>query len=613
MSHQWRLLPRVLPYVRPYSGLALATLVLLVLSAAAALLQPWPLAFLVDGVLAQRETPGLVARFFGEEQSVLIAFAVIAGLVVTFLSGALGVLTDYVNTKLEQNMILDFRSDLFDHAQGLSMAYHDNARTGSLMYKINNQSSSLGQLVMLLPPLLQSAVTLTGMFVVVFRVHSHLALLSLSVVPFIYYCTGYYTRRIEPRLRHVRNMEGRSLSIVHEAMAMLRVIVAFGREEHEYRRFRRQAQRTVDARVNVTLRQTVFSMAVSVVTAAGTALVLAYGAYAVIRGEITVGELLVVMSYIAQVYKPLEDISSTLATVQEKFIGVELAFGLLDTQPGVMERPDARHVTRVRGKVEFAGVDFDYEGREGTLRDISFTAEPGEVVGIVGATGAGKSTLVSLLPRFADPKRGKIMIDGRDIRGFKLKPLRKQMSVVHQEPLLFRASIAQNIRYGKAGATNEDVEEASKAANAHDFIVGLPQGYDTRLGERGAQISGGERQRISIARAFLKDAPILILDEPTSSVDSKTEEVILDALDRLMEGRTTFVIAHRLSTLRRAAHILVLDHGRIVEQGAHDELLALYGLYRQFSDAQSGAGRRPVTPHDASTVAHAEPAAGAGT
>jgi ABC-type multidrug transport system fused ATPase/permease subunit len=298
------------------------------------------------------------------------------------------------------------------------------------------------------------------------------------------------------------------------------------------------------------------------------------------------------MAYIAAVYKPLEAITHTAGSLQEKLINLRVAFDLLDQTPEIADRPGALARGRARGELAFDRVSFNYSGRIGTLRDISFEADAGQVIAIVGPTGAGKTTLVSLISRFYDPQEGKILLDGVDSRDWTLRSLRHQISLVLQEPLLFSGTILDNIRYGRLDASEVEIVEAAKNANAHDFIVALPRQYQTELGERGVKLSGGERQRLCVARAFLKDAPILVLDEPTSAIDSKTESVILDALERLMVGRTTLLIAHRLSTVRRADQILVVDHGRVVEQGTHDELLGTGGLYRQLYDVQSGQDRR---------------------
>ena len=552
------------------------------------LLTPWPLMVLVDHVLGQEPMPPWLKSMvdaLGIDRHGLLAVTVCAGLTITFLEHGLGVLNTYADARLEQNMILDLRSDLFQHAQRLSLAYHDQRRSGNLIYAINSQADAAAGLVMAVPPLVQSGLTLAGMFWITLRLDWHLALLSLVVVPFLYASVGYYVRHIQKRLEHVKTLEGESLSIVHEAISMLRVIVAFGREDYEHRRFRSQAQQAVDARVKVTVRQTLFSLAVNTITAAGTALVLGLGAYHVLLDRLTIGQLLVVMAYIAAVYKPLEAISCTIGSLQDRVVSLRMAFRLLDLPPEIEDIPSAIDLPRVAGRVTFQNVSFSYRGRVETLKDISFDVPAGEIVAVVGPTGAGKTTLMSLIPRFYAPQSGRILIDGVDVRGVTLASLRRQISLVLQEPVLFSGSVGENIRYGRLEATEDEIIASARAANAHDFIMRLPRRYETELGERGVQLSGGERQRICIARAFLKDAPILILDEPTSSIDTRTEAVILDALERLMEGRTTFLIAHRLSTIRQADCVLVLEKGRLVEQGTRQELLSREGLFKQLSDA----------------------------
>jgi ATP-binding cassette subfamily B protein len=583
--------PRVLRYLLPYWQLAAASVLLTILSAGVALLLPWPLKILVDNVLGNQPAPPPLDRFLGLlglDKMQFLAIAVISGVTFALLENGLLVLSNYVTTKLHQQMVLDFRSDLFQHAQRLSLAFHDQRRAGQLIYAINFFADEAIGLALVVQPLGQSLITLLGMFWILLQFDVQVALLSLVVLPFLYYSVGYYATHIQERLRQVKGMEGESLAIIHEAISMLRVIVAFGRESHEFRRFRAQGEQAVDARVKVTVRQTVFSLVVNMTTAIGTALVIGVGALHTLQGEITLGQLLVAIAYLAAVYKPLEAISYTVGSLQDKIVGTNMAYELMDTVPEIKDAADAVAIDRAVGHVVFDRVRFSYTGRVDTLKEVSFVAAPGQVVGVVGPTGAGKSTLVSLLPRFYDPSHGRILLDGRDVRNIRLKFLRDQISVVLQEPLLFSGSIRDNIRYGNLDASMDDIVAAAQAANAHDFIVDLPEQYDTTIGERGVQLSGGERQRIAVARAFLRDAPILILDEPTSSIDSKTEVVILDALNRLMAGRTTFMIAHRLSTIRNADFILVLHHGEIVERGSHDELLESGGLYRQLHDMQTG-------------------------
>jgi ABC-type multidrug transport system fused ATPase/permease subunit len=589
----WKLLPRALPYLKPYWKQATCSIGLTVLLAALTLAEPWPLAFIVDTVLGHKPAPAWVTGLVGSNNGARIALAVVGSLLITLLAGGLTVVNEYLTTTVNLRMILDFRSVMFRHAHRLSLSYHDETRSGVTLYRINAQAGAIGPIVTSLPDLVQSLLTLVGMAWIVFRIDPILAAVALAVVPVIAYSTNYYANRIEPDLLRVRALEGFNLAIVHEALAMLRVIVAFGRERHEYDRFRQQGEQTVGARVRLTVRQTLFKLAVGLATAAGTAAVLGLGAYRVLRGDLTAGELLVILAYIASVYGPLEMLTTTLSSFQGLFVEFDHALELIDHPLEIDEKPGAVDIDRARGDVSFEHVGFSYATRPGVLNDVSFRVGAGRSVAIVGPTGAGKSTLVSLLPRFYDPQTGTVRIDGIDVADLTLVSLRSQFSIVLQEPLLFTGSIAENIRYGKPGCTTDEIVHAARSANAHDFIMKLPEQYSTMLGERGVKISGGERQRIAVARAFLRDAPILILDEPTSSIDSRTEEVILDALDRLMAGRTTIMIAHRLSTVRHVDEILVIDHGEIVQRGMHDALVDQPGLYRQLWEAQIRDPRRP--------------------
>jgi ATP-binding cassette, subfamily B, bacterial len=584
------LLRQALRYARPFWPLFAASLLMIAITSVLALLAPWPLAIIVDSVLGSKPLPSFFpSSVHAWSTTELLIALVLAGLLITALENAITVLNEYVTTRLDQWMVLDLRSDLFRHVHRLSPSFYESSQTGTLMYQINGLAASVGAVVVAIPPILQSVVTLGGMFYVAYRIDPTLALLSLTVVPVIYGSLGYYARRVEPRLVNARRLEGQSLSIVHEAISMLKVIVTFGREAYTYRRFREQGETAVQARVGVTVRQTVFSLAVNTTTAAGSALIIGVGAWNVLQGTLTVGELLVILGYIAAIYKPLEQLSGTISSLQEQFVGLRSVFRLLAVEPDVRDPEVPVKMDAAAGHFAFQGVSFAYPGRQETVREISFAVEQGARIAIVGPTGAGKTTLVWLLARFYDPDQGRILLDGVDLRELRLEDLRRQLSIVLQEPLLFTGTIADNIRYGRLDATDDEVAAAAAAANAADFVQRLPSGYGTVLGERGARLSGGERQRIAIARAFLKDAPILILDEPTSSIDSRTESIILDALDRLSDGRTTVTIAHRLSTVSRSDGILVMDRGVVVEAGEHEELLELEGLYRQLWEAQTGA------------------------
>src|SRR5918992_113353 len=413
MKRNWETLRKILPYLRPYWKLALLVLVLTLLAALFSLLLPWPLAIMFDSVLGGRPLPAILAPLLGSlDRIALLVLLAVGAVILTAAQGVFGILEEYFSTKVEQHMVLEFRSDLFRHAQRLSFAYHDQRLTGNFIAQINLQASGAGALVVAIPPILQSVATLVGMLVIALTIDVTLTLLALSVIPFIYFSTGYYTRRIEPRLIKVRGMEGESLSIVHEAMAMLRVIVPFGLEPYHYERFREQGERAVDARVDLTVRQTVFSVIVSVLTAVGTALVLGFGAYQILRGELTGGHLLVMLTYIAAVYQPLETMSATIGTLQEQFVNARGAFALRDAQVEIEDAPGAQEMERVAGDVTYEGVHFNYQRRVATLEDISFSARAGQRVAIVGPTGAGKTTLISLLPRFYDPAQGRVLVDG---------------------------------------------------------------------------------------------------------------------------------------------------------------------------------------------------------
>ncbi len=587
---QWKILPEVLPYLRPYRKLVVVSVALTVAAAAVGLAEPWPLALVIDDVIGGSQPPGLLQPLFGDNPDPyrLLFFIVAFGFLISTASHGVRVIGDYVNAKIEQNIVLDLRSDLFNHVTQLSLSYHDERHTGMLMGLINNQASSLGSIVMSFPPIFEGLLMLIGMLAIALFIDWQVTLLSLVCVPFLYWAIGLYGTRIVPRIQRVQSLELRSLSIVFEAMTMLRVIVSFGRRRLEHYRFLTQGKTAVDARVRLTVHQTMFSLGVATAIALGTAIVLGFGAYHVLEGYITLGEMIVLISYIAAVYQPLEAISGTIGHLHQSFVFLNASFSILSEDPEVVEKEDAIDIGRSRGAIEFEDVSFSYKGRQGTIQNVSFKCKGGDRVAVVGPTGAGKTTLMNLLVRFYDPEQGLIRIDGHDTKDLKLDCLRDQMSLVMQTPLLFSGSIAENIRYGKLDATMDDIVEAAKAANCHEFISSLPGGYETNLGEGGAQLSGGERQRIAVARAFIRASPILILDEPTSAIDSKTEAVILDALEHLMEGPTSFMIAHRLSTVRDADLILVMNHGEVVEQGTHDQLLTLGGLYYQLYEAQTG-------------------------
>jgi ATP-binding cassette subfamily B protein len=424
-------------------------------------------------------------------------------------------------------------------------------------------------------PTLGSAVTLVAMVVVIARIDWQLALVALAVSPLLFGLARYYNTRMRPRYREARRVEGFSIRVVQEALTAFRVVKAFGREEGEQERFEEQADLAVKKRIWLGWAEGIFGLLVNMTIALGTALVLYVGIRNVLNGQLTIGELLIVLAYITQLYEPLRTISRQTASLQSSLVSAERAFEVLDEVPDVLDRPNPQRLATARGEVEFRNVSFSYDRGSAVLDDVSFKVRAGTRIGVSGRTGAGKTTIASLLPRFYDPNEGVVLIDGTDVRDYALADLRDQFAIVLQEPVLFSTTISENIAYGRPEASEKEIAEAARSANVYEFIAGLPDAFETLVGERGMKLSGGERQRIALARAFLKDAPILILDEPTSSVDVETEAGIMETMERLMAGRTTFMIAHRLSTLEYCNARMEIEGGVVASASGDVEVPAL--------------------------------------
>jgi len=545
---------RVMLLARSYWALILLFFIVSMLATPLTLLAPIPLKIVADVLVQKQALPGflspLVPDAINSSETRLIAFAAVLFVLVAFLRQTQDLARTLLDTYIGERLTLKFRTQLFAQVQRISLAYHDSQGTADSVYRIQYDATAVQDLAIDgLIPFLASSFTLVAMVYVVLALDWQLGVAALAAGPVLLVLTRMYQTRLRQRARTVKRLESSAMGVIQEVLGALRVVKAFGQEEREAERFHGRAEDGVHSRIGLSGMEGVFGLLIGLITAGVSAIVLYIGAQHVRSGVLTLGELLLVMGYLAQLYDPLRSASKRIGKMQSSLASAERAFQLLDQAPDVEERPDARQLERANGEIVFGEVSFGYDPRTPVLNDVSLHLRPGDRLGVYGATGAGKTTLISLLTRLYDPNQGSITLDGFDIRDYKVADVRKQFAVVLQEPVLFSTTIAENIAYACPGATSEELVAAAKAADAHDFIASLPEGYDTIVGERGMRLSGGERQRVALARAFLKDAPILVLDEPTSSVDHQTEATIIAALERLMAGRTTIVIAHRLSTL----------------------------------------------------------------
>ena len=545
---------RLLADARPFlGGVALLVMVSL-LAAPLALLFPIPVKIVVDHVLGDKPLPDALARVIpdvwqGSADSLLVA-AVGAVLLIALLMQVQQLGAWLLRTKVGQRLVLAFRARLFDHLQRLSLGYHHRAGAADSIYRLQFDAGSIQSVAVEgVIPFATALVKVAVLLVAVGRLDATLAWIAIAGGPALFGLTELFRGRLRRRWAEVRQRESDALGVVSETLGALRVVKAFGQEARESARYRDRGEQHVQSAMRAVWVHGLFDILVGVITGVGAAAILWVGARHVQSGQLTLGELLMVFTYLSQLFEPLREVGTRLAALQGALASAERVYRVLDEAPEAPEKPDALPLERARGEIRFEHVTFGYDPARPVLIDVDVTIPPGSRVGIAGPTGSGKSTLLGLLPRFHEPQQGRVLLDGTDIRDFRLKDLRAQLSMVLQDSILFRASVAENIAYGRPGASRREIEEAARQAAALPFIQALPQGFDTALGEGGGGLSGGERQRLALARAFLRDAPILILDEPTSALDTGTEAEVLDALERLMTGRTTLMIAHRLSTL----------------------------------------------------------------
>jgi ATP-binding cassette, subfamily B, bacterial len=539
-----------------------------VLSLPLTLLYPVPLKIAVDNVLGQKKLSTFSNPLLSSlnTPSAALAAAVILLLALALAVNLQGLATWWLQTAVGEKLVWDFRARLLQHVQRLPLAFHDRYGATDSVYRIQHDAPAIQYYAIQgLIPIATALATLTGMLWVTLRIDRALAWVALAITPVLFLLTATCSRLVRQRAQDVKELDTRAMSVIQEVLGCIRVIKAFGQEDREHQRFVRRSDLRRAGQVKLSILQASFNLAIGLTIALGTALVLYIGVQHVRTGLLTVGSLLVVMAYVAQMYQPLQLVAGKISDIQAWFASLRRALEVLERDPEIDEQPDALPLTHAAGEIEFRNLSFYYDGTCQGLHEISFHVPPGSRVGIVGTTGAGKSTLLNLIMRFYDPVEGAVLLDGLDVRRYRIQDLRRQFSIVLQEPMLFSGSIAENIAYGRPDASDAEIVAAAKSACAHDFIMRLPEQYETDIGEQGARLSGGERQRLSLARAFLRDSHILILDEPTSSVDVHTEASILEATEALMKGRTTFMIAHRVNTLRSCDSILVLDHGRLVD------------------------------------------------
>lgn len=586
-----RVLARFVPFLRPRKAGLFAASAVLLLETAISLAQPWPLALTLDYVLGGAELPSFVPGFL-EPTGALLAAVAFLSVVVISASRAVAAFRRYLLQKLGQQTVFDIRERLYGKVHDLGLDYHGKRRTGDTITRVTSDVKEVRtMLVDSVVEIASSVFILVGMLVVMVLLSWQLTLVALVVVPFLFFAVRRYRGALVERMRVVRQREGAIASVVQESVTGIRAVKLFAREEDEMRRFRDESQASLKASVQSALIEAKFSLVLGLVGGLGTALVLYFGARQVLAGELSVGQLSAVIFYLGLLLTPLWTVSRQLNQIGQSLVSGERIMELLEDEPTVKESPNAVPAPRFAGRVAFEGVHLAYDEDAGeVLSGMSFEAEPGERVALVGVSGAGKTTVTSLLARLYDPQAGRVLMDGRDVRGFTVKSLRNSVTFVPQKPLLFRATVAENVAYGRAGANREEVEEAARRAGADGFVRELPESYDTVLSERGEDLSGGQRQRLSIARAMLRDTPVLVLDEPEAGLDVEIAGAVDESWRELTAGRTTFIIAHELRLVRDTDRVLVIDGGRVAESGTHDELLEAGGIYARLHALQQAEG-----------------------
>jgi ATP-binding cassette subfamily B protein/subfamily B ATP-binding cassette protein MsbA len=590
---------RTIRYFRPFLWATAGGVALTLANIAFNLLKPWPFKFIVDGVLDKTagtaDTRALVERWFGAAEPALAILWLCGAMVaISLIGGLVNLASNYLFVHVGLQALLKLRTDLYSTLQALPLKFHDSRRSADSSFRVAYDSQSIQTIYNKgFATVLSSLVMLVATFVVMVRMNWPLTLASLAILPPVVWAIRFYAVKVRRQSTDIHERESDLLTIAQEGLSQIRMVHAFGREAFEVDQFRRRASKSLEANMRLNMTSVASALVVGTLMAAGTALMYYIGSLQVMNAQanFTLGDLLVFSAYLLMLYQPLEQLTYTAWALEGAAAGAQRCFEVLDREDDVPEAPDAEDLKEARGRIEFRRVDFGYNDERRVLQDIDFAIEPGQTVAFVGGTGTGKSTLLSLVPRFYDPGTGVVSLDGHDLRRLTKKSLRSHIGMVLQDTLLFSTTIRENIAYGKPGATEEEIVEAARKAQALDFITKMPKGFDSPVGERGGHLSVGQRQRIGIARAFLKNAPILLLDEPTSALDPSTESAIMGTIFELMRGRTTLIVTHRLTTVHGLDRIVVLKDGRIAEDGSGPELIAKNGVYAAlYRDAMAHAG-----------------------
>jgi ABC-type multidrug transport system fused ATPase/permease subunit len=590
----------VVALIRPYRGRLAIILLAMLVETLMSLASPWPLKIILDSVVGNHKLEAWLHHFFGTvaENGSKLHFAAVAALAFVLISitGAIASYIDnYYTESVGQYVAHDLRMRMYHHLQRLSLGYYNTHQTGTILSTITSDiqtiqgfasSSTLDILVDLL--------TIVCILGVMFWLNWDFTLIAVAVTPFLLLFVSRFKKAVKKATHEVRKEQSEIVAVVQQGLESMQVVKAFGQERTEEALLDEVSQATVSAALKARGVKALLSPVVTITVALCTAVVLWRGAALILAGSMTVGELTVYLAYLTKFFKPVKDLATTTNAIAQAAVGAERVRAILDTDAVIPEKEDGLEPGEFAGDIEFEHAAFGYDPAVPILTDVNFKIKPGQFVGVVGPTGSGKSTVVSLIPRFYDLQGGTIRIDGKNIADYKLKPLRDQIGYVLQETILFRGTIAENIAFGRPDATREEIIEAAKLANAHEFISRMPNGYDTMVGERGSTLSGGQRQRIGIARVMVRNSPILILDEPTAALDSESEKLVIDALERLMKGRTVITIAHRLSTIRDADQIIVINNGIVAENGTHEELITLNGIYAELHRTQFDTGEAKV-------------------